>query len=113
MDETGEMFTEIQDEGMGFIGTSVEFELDGKAGYMGIINNPDTATQMLSGGYQGRIELVIMATRQQFATAPAQKGVVTITAPDIFSASQWNRKQVEMQGAAHYAITVMRQLSTQ
>jgi hypothetical protein len=111
--ETEDLFCEVQNEGMTFIGTRVEFEMDGKAGYYGVINDPDEATQMMTGGYQGRAEMVIIATRSQFAGNPGQKGVVTITAPDLFAASQWNRKQVEVFGASHYAIHLMKQMPTQ
>ncbi len=111
MSETEAMFREIQDEGMSDIGTSVSFAMDG-AEYTGVINNPDTLTQMLTGGYQGRSEIVVLATRDQFSAPPAQKGVVTISQPDVLKASQWNRKQVNPYGAAHYAITLLRQLNT-
>lgn len=112
MNESDEMFAEIQNEGMADVGTAVEFELDGEK-YNGVVNNPDTQTQMLTGGYQGRSMIVILATRAQFASQPAQKGVVTINSPQVFAQSQWNRMQVEPYGAAHYAITVMRQLTSQ
>ena len=103
--ESDEMFTEIQDEGMADIGTKVEFEMDdGK--YSGTINSPEISTQMLTGGYQGRAVMVILATRNQFSSMPGQRGTLTITAPSLFNASQWTRKQVEVYGAAHYAITV-------
>lgn len=109
MNEAESAFEEIQNEGMPDIGTACEFELDGGR-FQGIINNPDAATQMLTGGYQGRAEVVILATRSQFATRPAQKGGVSITQPEVFKASLWQRKQVEVFGAAHYAITIMAQL---
>ena len=112
MSETDEMFTEIQDEGMADLGTKVLFEMDG-ASYAGTMDSPGAVTQMLTGGYQGRSEMVILATRSQFAAQPAQRGIVVITAPEIFSHAQWNRKQVEPYGAAHYAITVMHQLTAQ
>lgn len=105
------MFTEIQDVGMPDIGTSVTFTIDDGT-YTGTINNPEINTQMLTGGYQGRAVLVILATRSQFTGPPAQRGVITITNPAIFNASQWTRKMVEPYGAAHYAITVQVQLPT-
>lgn len=112
MNETDSMFEEIQNEGMADVGTACEFEIDGER-HNGIINNPDTSTQMLTGGYQGRSMMVILATRSQFASQPAQKGVVTINSPQMFNQSQWNRMQVEPYGAAHYSITVMKQLIAQ
>lgn len=111
MNEAEEMFAEVQNEGMADIGTAISFEMDGGK-FNGIINNPDTSTQMLTGGYQGRSMLVLLATREQFATQPAQKGIVVITAPQVFAQSQWNRMQVDPYGANHYAITVMKQLTT-
>ena len=108
MNEAESAFEEIQNTGMTDIGTACEFEMDGGK-FGGIINNPDAATQMLTGGYQGRAEMTILATRSQFATRPAQKGGVTITQPEVFKAALWQRKQVEVSGAAHYAITVMAQ----
>jgi len=103
--ESDEMFTEIQDEGMADIGTKVVFEMDDGT-YNGTINNPEVTTQMLTGGYQGRAVMVILATRSQFSQMPGQRGAITITAPSLFNATQWTRKQVEVYGAAHYAITV-------
>lgn len=111
MSESDEMFTEIQDEGMADIGTKVVFEMDDGT-YNGTINSPEITTQMLTGGYQGRAIMVILATRSQFPDMPGQRGVITITAPAIFNASQWSRRQVEVYGAAHYAITVQHQLPT-
>lgn len=108
--ETEEMFIEVQNEGMDIIGTRVEFELDGKSGYSGVANNPEPSTQMLTGGYQGYAEMVIYATKSQFAATPAQKGIITVTWDGVFRQSLWNRKQVDTFGASHYAITVMRQL---
>jgi len=105
------MFTEIQDVGMTDIGTAVTFTIDDGT-YHGTINSPEINTQMLTGAYQGRAVMVILATRTQFDEAPAQRGVVTITAPAMFNASQWTRKMVEPYGAAHYAITVQNQLPT-
>lgn len=105
------MFTEIQDEGMADIGTKVVFEMDDGT-YNGTINSPEVSTQMLTGGYQGRAVMVILATRNQFAQMPSQRGVLTITAPSLFNASQWTRKFVEVYGAAHYAITVQHQQPT-
>lgn len=112
MNETDAMFEEIQNEGMADIGTAVSFDMDGRK-CAGVINNPQVVTEMLTGGYQGRAQMVILATRGQFAAQPAQKGIVVITAPDIFTQGQWNRTQVEPYGAAHYAITVMHQLTSQ
>lgn len=111
MSEADEMFTEIQDGGMADIGTKVVFEMDDGT-FNGTINNPEVTTQMLTGGYQGRAIMVILATRTQFATMPGQRGVITITAPELFKASQWNRRQVEVFGSAHYAITVQHQQPT-
>ncbi len=111
MSETEDLFCEVQNEGMDFIGVKIQFEMDGGS-YVGTLGNPDAATQMLTGGYQGRSQVIIMATRSQFASRPAQKGIVVITAPDIFSKSQWQRKQVDVFGASHYAIEVMMQLPT-
>lgn len=104
------MFTEIQNEGMPDVGCAVEFEIDGEK-YNATVNNPDTSTQMMTGGYQGRSMMVLLATRDQFASQPAQKGVMTINSPAMFNQSQWNRMQVEPYGAAHYAITIMKQLT--
>jgi hypothetical protein len=112
MSESDEMFREIQDEGMADIGTKVEFEMDGGK-YYGTINSPEASTQMLTGGYQGRSVMVILATKRQFPTIPSQRGDITITASQDFDASQWTRKQVEVYGAAHYAITVQKQLPTE
>ena len=112
MAESDDLFTEIQDEGMADIGTAIEFEMDGKQGYHGVIDHPSTATQMLTGAFQGRSEIVIMATRDQFATPPSQRGVLTINSPAVFRATHWERKQVDPFGAAHFAITAMRQLPT-
>lgn len=109
MNETESAFAEIQNVGMGDIGTACTFEIGG-AKYNGIINNPDTATQMMTGGYQGRAVMVIIATRGQFATTPSQRADLTITAPDLFKASQWRMKEVEVFGASHYALTCLHQL---
>ena len=111
MNEAEEMFAEIQNIGMADVGTAVEFEIDGEK-YNGVVSNPDTSTQMLTGGYQGRSMIVILATRDQFSSQPAQKGVMTINSPAVFAQSQWNRMQVDPYGANHYSITVMKQLTT-
>ena len=111
MNETDEMFEEVQNVGMADVGTAVEFDIDGES-YSGVISNPDTQTQMLTGGYQGRSMMVIVATREQFASQPAQKGVLVITQPAGFAQSQWNRMQVEPYGANHYSLTIMKQLTT-
>ena len=112
MNETDAMFEEVQNVGMTDLGTAVEFIMDGQK-YNGTINNPDASTSMMTGGYQGRSVMIILATRGQFASQPSQRGSVSITAPDMFSQSEWARKQVEPYGAAHYAITVLHQLTTQ
>lgn len=110
VNETEDMFNEVQNEGMADIGTAIEFEMDGQK-YNGVIDNPDTSTSMMTGGYQGRSVITILATRSQFPSQPSQKGNITVTAPDMFAQSVWARKQVEPYGAAHYAITILHQLT--
>lgn len=110
--ETSDLYDEIQDDGMAMIGTKIQFTMDGET-YNGVVNNPASATQMLTGGYQGHSEMVILATRTQFSSPPAQRGEVIITAPPVFDKTQWRRKQVDEYDANHFSITVMRQLGTQ
>ena len=109
--EAEELFAEIQDDGMADIGTAVTFAMDG-GNYNGIVSSPDAATQMLTGSYQGRSTMVILATRDQFSSPPSQRGVLTINSEGVFKASQWDRKEVNPYGANHYAITVLHQLPT-
>ena len=111
MSESEDLFTEIQDEGMADIGTAVSFDMDG-GNYNGTIDNPSITTQMLTGAYQGRSVIVILATRDQFSSPPSQRGVLTINSEGVFKASQWDRKEINPYGANHYAITALKQLPT-
>lgn len=108
MSESDEMFTEIQDEGMADIGTRVLITVDGKT-YKGIINPPETTSQMMSGGYQGRAVIIVRATRDQFATSPAQRSDILLT-DSYGQETQWRSKEVAVDESAHYVFTLLKQL---
>lgn len=108
MNESDEMFTEIQDEGMADIGAFVDLDMDGKK-YRGTLSAPDAATVMMTGNFQGRSVIVVRATKDQFASPPPQRGIVLITDQNG-DESEWQRKEVSVDEINHYVLTLLRQL---
>lgn len=108
MSEADTAFAEIQD-GMAAIGTAVKFTCDGAA-YSGVLGSTDLTTQMLTGGYNERSQILIRATKGQFGAPPVQHGPIVITAPSPYSGMQWARKEVSIDEVAHYVFTLMRQV---
>lgn len=104
--EIDEAFEDVQ-TAMTAIGTTVTFQCDG-AEYQGVIGTSDVATQMLTGGYQGRSQLVIRATKPQFNAMPAQRGQVIVFGADGKSTTAWDRKQVDSDEPSHYVFTLIK-----
>ncbi len=87
-------------------GFGEQFTLNGRC-YVGTWNTPDIQTQMLTGGFQGRTEMTIVAHRSQFATQPGQRdGKITRRKDNTL----WQIKEVTVDSSTHYLIHVNRQL---
>lgn len=105
--ETDDSFADVQ-EGMGLIGAGVTLTMDGGV-YSGIYGSPDLATQMLTGGYQGRSHLVIRSLKSQYSAPPPQTGAVLVT-DSSGKDTQWQRKEVAIDDLAYYVLTLIRQI---
>ena len=95
--------------GMGLVDANVTFTYFGGQ-YTGTPGTADQATQMLTGGYNGRSHLVIRATRDQFGTPPPQRGPVLVINADG-TQTPWECKEVNPDELAFYVFTLNRQIT--
>lgn len=108
MSEIDTAFEDVE-KAMAPLGTAVTFTVGGK-NYAGVIGTSDLATQMLTGAYNGRSQLVIRATKPQFIAAPPQRGLVMVYGSDG-SKEQWECKEMDPNQQSHYVFTLIRGVS--
>jgi hypothetical protein len=101
IDEAESIIAEANTKGLG-----EQFTLNGKT-YWGGWNTPDLQTQMLTGGFQGRTEMTIVAHRKQFASIPGQRDGKVLRVKDN---TLWEIREVSVDSHTHYTIHVIRQI---